>query len=342
MSNDSSPAIPEFRDQRIGLIIFGALQLAIGCFCVLGALFTSLLLLVNPSNMPPEAQVDAKMMLPGIMFYVLVAILFTTLGFGSILAKRWAWSLTVVISWLWMIIGLFAVIVLVLVMPSVMSAMPQQGRANLPPGSLSAVMAISMILVGIFYVVLPGSFLVFYQRSATWETCRRRDPKARWTERCPLPLLALAIMLGYSALWLPFQLLYGGGVAPFFGKLVSGAAGVVLILASAVIMAFLAWGIYGRKMAAWWGTLVFWTFWGVSASITFSKVGLLELYEMMEIPPNQLELLKKSGMLDGNYLIASMIGGFVCALVFLLWVRRYFVTVHGPVTSSFFGPIDHQ
>ena len=107
MSVYSSPAAPEFRDQRVGLIIFGAVQIVIGSLCGMGALLTSFMLIVNPQNMPPESQLNAKMMLPAVVMYLLIAALFITLGFGSIFAKRWAWRLTVVLSWLW-IIGAFS------------------------------------------------------------------------------------------------------------------------------------------------------------------------------------------------------------------------------------------
>ena len=30
-------------------------------------------------------------------------------------------------------------------------------------------------------------------------TCLRRDPKARWTDRCPMPVLALSILTAWSA-----------------------------------------------------------------------------------------------------------------------------------------------
>lgn len=55
-------------------------------------------------------------------------------------------------------------------------------------------------------------------------------------------------------------------------------------------------------------------FWCVSASITFSRVGLVTLYEKMDMPPNQIEMIKKSGILDGNYMIVVTIGGCVIAL----------------------------
>ena len=221
--------------------------------------------------------------------------------------------------------GIFGMIFMAFFMSSMMSSIPQHDQANIPPGFHTAMMVISSLVGGMIYLVMPGAFLLFYHRKAVWATCQRRDPKTRWTEACPLPVLALSLMLGYSAVFMPFQLIYGGGVAPFFGTLLSGVAGAAMILASAVIMAFLAWGAYKQKMAAWWGTLVFWAFWCVSASLTFSKVNLITLYEKMEMPPNQIEMIKKSGILDGNFMIVATVGGSVIALAFLLWVRRYFL-----------------
>ena len=45
---------------------------------------------------------------------------------------------------------------------------------------------------------------------------------------------------------------------PLFGVFVSGAAGAAVILLLALVLAYLAWGTYRLRMAAWWGMLLLW------------------------------------------------------------------------------------
>ena len=48
---------------------------------------------------------NVRMMIPGIALYLMLAVAFIWLGVGSIRARRWAWTLTVVLSWMWLIMG---------------------------------------------------------------------------------------------------------------------------------------------------------------------------------------------------------------------------------------------
>ena len=59
--------------------------------------------------------------------------------------------------------------------------------------------------------------------------------------------------------------------------------------------------------------------------ITFSQIELATYYEKMGLPPEQIEMIRQTGMLDGNYIVVAMIVGCAAAFGFMLWVRRYFV-----------------
>ena len=45
-------------------------------------------------------------MLPAVFFYLGLAVPFLWLGIGLIRARRWAWTLIVVFSWIWLIVGI--------------------------------------------------------------------------------------------------------------------------------------------------------------------------------------------------------------------------------------------
>ena len=107
------------------------------------------------------------------------------------------------------------------------------------------------------YILLPGVFLVFYQRESVRATCQRRDPQIPWTYRCPMPVLALSILHASSAvLWMPLMAAYGC-VMPVFGMILSGPAGAGDALVD-IGDGLPAWGMYRLRMAAWWGTLLLW------------------------------------------------------------------------------------
>ena len=180
------------------------------------------------------------------------------------------------------------------------------------------------------FVLLPAVFLIFYHRESVRATCQRLDRKVPWTDRCPMPVLALSILQASGALFMPLALVYGP-VMPLFGVFLSGAAGAAAILLIALAMACLAWGSYRLKMAAWWGMLLLFIVGTVNAVVTFSRTGLMEMYEKMQMPPAQLEMMRKSGvieMMSGSLPWMCVVSG-VLWLGYLLYVRRYFVRAAG-------------
>jgi hypothetical protein len=66
------------------------------------------------------------------------------------------------------------------------------------------------------YILLPGVFLVLCHRESVHATCQRRDPMTRWTDRCPMPVLALSILLAFSVVSMSWVVPYGC-VMPLFG-----------------------------------------------------------------------------------------------------------------------------
>ena len=48
---------------------------------------------------------NMQTMMPAMVFYFLLAVAFIWLGIGLACARRWAWTLTVVLSWMWLLIG---------------------------------------------------------------------------------------------------------------------------------------------------------------------------------------------------------------------------------------------
>ena len=167
------------------------------------------------------------------------------------------------------------------------------------------VMSVIMLLIcGVIYVAVPGGLVLFYGSRHVKATCERLDPLPRWTDKCPLPVLAQSILLWSFAACLALSA-FGGFVFPFFGMLLDGIAGAAAVTVSVLLLGLAAWGVYRLRMEAWWGAVALILAWGVSATITFSRVSLMELYERMQFPEEQLEMLRESPvitMMDGAFM----------------------------------------
>lgn len=309
---------PRFKDRSIGLIVFGAFQILMGALC---AMFIPLVLLPVVLDLPAGPPTNARMMIPALGLYAILAIVLVWLGVGSILARRWARALTLVLAWMWLVMGIVASIAISVLMPNLLSAAAQDPQV--PPEAMIFIKVMMLGTMGCIYLVIPGVFVVFYQSPHVKATCDFKDPNVRWTDKCPLPALALSMMLGFGAVSMVPSLNYG--VFPFFGILLKGAPAILVIVGVALLFAYLAWATYKLKMSAWWTTLAVYVGFGVSTVVTFSRISMLEFYREMDMPEEQLAIIKNSGMLDRMNMPLMMGVGFVLIVGFMLWVRRYFV-----------------
>ena len=311
-------------DRSTWLMVLGTVQILLGCLCGLLGVMMAVVPLLGPMAGAPQGQATNAPMIPAIALYFVLTVGFIWLGIGSIRTRRWAWTLTVVLSWMWLIMGIAVAVFFVLFAGPMMSAAAQQ-QAKLPPQMLMIMQIMTGAILGCTYLLLPALFLVFYHRESMRETCRQRDPQIPWTDRCPMPVLALSILYAISALCM-LSAAANGWVMPAFGVILSGAAGAAVILPLTLAMAYLAWGTYRLQMVAWWGTLLLFIV-GILNMVTFSQTGLMEMYEKMHIPAAQLDMMRKSGMIEtmSRWMPwMGLLGGAVW-LGYLWYVRRYFV-----------------
>lgn len=314
------PSLAEgFKDRSTGLMLFGGLEILLGAMIALMIPLTAL----SSSLQPPGAPAtNPRVMIPALVMYAVMAVVLVWLGIGSILARRWARALTLVLSWLWLIAGVLGMAWFVVAMSSVWSQMQQQGRTS--PGVMAVGLIVGGVCVGCLYVLLPGAFVLFYRSEHVKATCEARDPQIRWTDKCPLPVLALVVMQAWGAFVMLGSPLHSGTV-PMFGVLLRGLPGAVVALAVAVLLSWLAWGAYRLKMSAWWGSVVLFVLGGLSAIVTFSRVSMMEFYRGMDMTEQQLEAVRPMvGMMD-RFMPWVMAVSLLVWLGYLVYVREYFV-----------------
>jgi hypothetical protein len=330
MSTAQPPLAPDDADRSTRLMVAGILACLCGLFAVMMAAL-NMSTLGHPRWHVMNTPVDIK----STVYSLLAAVAFVWLGIGLAKARRWAWTLTVVLSWMWLIFGALGFATVVFFM-SQMKDEPivQHGEAKVGSGTMTAIM-----IVGAFgaciAVLMPVVFLMLCQSKSVRATCWKRDPKARWTDRCPMPVLALTIDHADS-IWSMLWLMASKWTIPLFGTLLSGASGAALILVIVLVLGWLAWGTYRLQMAAWWGTLLVGIVRALNLVVTHWHADLAKLYEKMGMPANRLDLIQKTGIVDAMSLWWPRIGLVIGAawLGYLIFVRRYFVQSEQRIAAS--------
>jgi len=313
---------PDFKDRKTGLVVFGILQIIFGGFCALDVPLMILgMVASNVLGKSSAAPISLRMMIPGILFYVLLAVWFIWMGIGSIKARRWARAILLVSSWLWLICGVGGLIFVLLFMSGMYD---QMARNKQMPQEMVLVMKFVMIgFMTVFYLIIPAAFVLFYGSKNVKATCEFRDSQVRWTDKCPLPVLAVAFIFAF---WAVSMLLTGlcGWLIPFFGSILSGLTGALVSLVAALLYLYVAWGTYKLRISAWWCSLLLTIVWTLSVVITFSRVSLLDFYEKMKLPEQQLEMMRNY-VIPQSPIMPLFFGiSFLGLLGYLLYTKRYF------------------
>ena len=93
----------DHKDRRVGLIVFGFGEVALGLLAGVLALFQVVMFtLPGPAMDAADAELGTSFYIFSAAFYVFFAVFFVWLGVGSILCRRWARDLSLVWGWLWL------------------------------------------------------------------------------------------------------------------------------------------------------------------------------------------------------------------------------------------------
>jgi hypothetical protein len=310
------------KDRKTGLVIFGIIHIIIGTFCALSVplmIFSMLAASTLDKSAAPSISTDQMILV--VLLYLLLAVWFVWMGVGSILARKWARVLILISSWLWLICGAICLIVILLLMSDIFG--PMAMGEEMPDEIAVVIQSIVMGFMAIILIIIPGAFVLFYGSKHVKATCERRDPQVRWTDKAPLSVITLSSIWGCMAILMLWQGFYRWAI-PFFGVVLSGIPGAVVVLIYALLFAYAAWGTYKLQIKAWWCGFVLTIASGVSMGITFSRLSLLEFYEQMNMPKESLEMMKELGMFQGStYLLVWGIG-FIGFVGFMLYTKRYF------------------
>ena len=141
-----------------------------------------------------------------------------------------------------------------------------------------------------------------------------------------MPVLAISVLMVFSTFSMPMMWPYNFAIC-LFGFLISGIWGAAVSLLMMTLFIGLAFGTYKLKMAAWWGTLLFWLAGNINMVVTFSSGNMMQMYEQMGYSEKQMEMIRKvwgDGGISIMMICMTVIFG-VAAFGYMLYVRRYFI-----------------
>ncbi len=320
------PPLP-YRDQKTGLTVFGIFEILIGCFFLFSLLasLVGTLLLRNRPEM--GGQFVARSLFSTVLLLGGIATVFITLGIGSIKARRWARALSLCLGWIGLAMGLVGCVFLVWALPGIEISMQQAARRTgqeLPHVALLVAKIGMVVFTVVFYLVIPGALVLFYRTRHVKLTCEARDPTPRWTDRCPLPVLAIVLIQLYAAVAMLVTAPTYGRAFPLFGSMLTGVPATILYIGFSALSVYLADGLYKLRLQALWLYMVVVVIFATNAVISFSGGKLIAYYEAIGISGAQLQQIKAMPIFQSSSFIVLCALSALLFLGYLWWIKRFF------------------
>ena len=250
-----------YNDRRAGLLAFGVVQILLGC---LTAVWIFRVVARDPAG---AAQ--------GLLLYALATVYFIVTGVGSIRGRRWARALIAAVSGAWAAFGVLAAV-----------------RPLLAGGNASA-----LVVFVLLAFVIPLVLTLFYSSRDVALTADALDPKPRWTDRAPVPVLALCAVLAFAGV--ESLVLSAGERFTFGGTVLTGAPASLAYVVLAILFAHLAVQLYRLRQYAWWVLLLLHVIGAVLWVVPFA-----------------------GGRERFAALTAATVIAWIAFLAFLIWLRR--------------------
>jgi hypothetical protein len=321
--------VPVYKDRGTGLVVFGVFQIILGLLAALMVPFVVLGAFM--SRLAPGGAMRPGQVLSGVATYAFAAAGLLGLGIGSVRMKRWARALTLVTSWYWLIMGALVTVLVTAVLPvtmrGVLTQMKQSGpnapSPEMSTGIMAVMLTVVIVFMAFFLVVVPIAFVVFYGRKDVAETCRRRDPVERWTDRTPLPVLGASVALFTGAV---YMLLVGltTPLFPFFGRYLTGIPAAACFVVLGALDFYLAIALFRLQATGWWIAVFAAPVRMLSMILTYRKADLMQAYSKMGLSDAQLQMLNSSPMFRGHIMLWWGLVSMVLFFGYLVWLKQYF------------------
>ncbi len=260
----------------------------------------------------------ADLVVQNIGYYVIAA-LFIPIGIGHVKLRRWALSLTQLCLWFWLGVGILLFGNLILLIPSVFKL--ELNRDVLLFQSVAVGVSSFLILV-----LLPILAIGFYKSEKVKTVFEARDPNRYWTEKYPLPLLALLLLYAVMIVAMHITIFFQG-LFPMFGQIIFGRPAAYVIALCILILGILIYGTVGLKKWAWWGSLVYILLLTISTILSFSRYSFYDIILMMNLPAYEMGFIDKMILIHDYRLVGLLAIPLLVTLGLIIYSKRYFVKV---------------
>ncbi|NNJ69967.1 MAG: hypothetical protein HKP10_01605 [Kiritimatiellales bacterium] len=304
------------KDRSVALVFAGVLEIVLG---ILSFSLAMLLMVVLSSTGLGAMKPGHLWVVMAFMFYLTGW--FIVMGMGSMKARRWARVLVLVGAWVTLFFGTLLMAMLLYILPEMHNLLTDSGLLN-PDAALVMLYSWTSIML-LLQVVFPLFAIVFYSMKGVETTCERLNPDPCWTDRIPLPLMAMGFVsaLGTLSIVMAAPTHY---VVFLFGRVVDGGAGLTIVLLISLACCYVGWGAFTRKMHAWWGAYALVLITSSSMMLTFSEMDMDVLYARMGYSAGQIAQLGEYHVFNPAMLtfVSCVWGAMAC--IYLVWVRDCF------------------
>lgn len=316
-----SPAGPQFRGKRGGLVAFGVILIVLG---IMAGALGMLVLAVQLSGImatSPE-QLDRYTLVSALVTYLAVAVAFIGTGIGSVRCRRWVRPIALVIAWTWLITGVITTAMMAVFSVYQFNATSQMAGPMPPRTATVTVLIVTGVFTIAFIVVLPALMAWFYHQAAVQQTLDFYDPGPSWTDRCPTSALGLSLGMWLAAGFVLLTLMYG--TIPFFGFVLDGIPAIAVKVLAVALLAYGGWTSFQCRPVGWWVSMLAVIAGTVSWIVSFLRLGVVEFYRATGASPNQIEQFQAMPTVTlWGILLTTIVMGLAC-VIYMLVIRKHF------------------
>ena len=258
------------------------------------------------------------------LVYYLVALLLLPAGIGNLQLRRWALIFNRFLAWLWLLAGGYLVVMFLALIPGL--------SRQLPDRSSSIILILGVgLLIFLLFLALPGFLIRLLHTDRMVSIFEERHPHAPWVEKYPISfwILVFFILLSQLALHLAY---FFKAIFPLFGELVFGRPSAYLLSMSILALAFILAGLVARQKWAWWGAVVYFTFFLISGFLSFFGLRFGRLLEMLVLPPYEMEIFGGVTLIQDLHLVWLVAYPLLVILVLLIQLRGFYIPPPSPGT----------
>jgi hypothetical protein len=216
--------------------------------------------------------------------------------------------------------------VMIVAIPQMLEAVKSPGAPGapaMPAGAQGIFIGFMLLTMLVFYIGIPAIFVWFYRAADVRQTLEYYDPTPRWTDKCPLPVLGISVACALAAGSCLLSLINYKAM-PVFGFILTGAAGMGVILVPLAVFAFAAVLIYRQRIAGWWLVVTLIGVFTLSTIVTAARLDTDRFVKALEMTP-EAERMYRSSPMSGPMMM-GIVGAIVSLVMlgYLLWARKFF------------------